>query len=469
MSRLVRAASVCVLLPLLSLPISAPQTGWLSRAEAASGLPAGAQPRSVRLTGQALQAHRDSLFQRMLGDPANLDIAFEYAAVSSKLGDFEGAITALERMLIFAPELPRVQLELGVLYYRLGSYATSKDYFAKAISGDNVPQQVRASVAKYMAQINSNQRRNKFSGSLFTGFKYQSNANASPGSSQININGATFTLDNESLKKADGNAFFAASLHYDYDLHRQGDLVEADVLFYGSKFLSLGRLNAAVLEVTLGPSFNMQRFNISNSQLGIYGIGNIVGLDDDIYFASAGAGARLVSRPGLSIFRLKSEFRRKYYHNSSAKPVASNKNGHELSSELSVVTRVTPSASLHGKLRLVREDVRAGWYDNWQIGGEAGVTFSIPPLIKNSKLFSSLWKFDVTGGYRHVRYDRPDPAILASEKQRNDELFLRSGLTVPLGKAFALVPQLEYRRVRSNYDIYKYNNLSATLGVALRF
>ena len=462
MSRRVGAAYVCVLV--LLLPGLALWAGAVHDAAAAPVQSTSGQSRS------AMEAQREALFQRMLDNPADLDAAFAYAAISSKLGDFEGAITALERMLIFAPDLARVQLELGVLYYRLGAYATSRDYFQKAVSGDNVPDEVRASVARYLAEISSNEKRNKFSGSAFAGVKYQTNANAGPASSQININGITFTLNNESLKQGDGNAFFAASLHYDYDLQRQGDLLETDVLFYGAKFLSQGRLDAAVLEVTFGPSFNMQRFNIRNSQLGIYGIGNVVGLDDNLYFGSAGAGMRLVSRPGIgNVVRLKTELRRKWYHNSSARPTADYRDGNEFSGEMSFSTAVGSGVKLHGKARVVREDVRADWYDNWQMGGEAGVGVSIAPLIKDSKLFTSFWLFDVTGGYRHVRYDSPDAAILATEKQRNDEYFIRTSLTVPVGTALAVVPQLEYRRVKSNYDIYAYKNLSATLGLAMRF
>jgi tetratricopeptide (TPR) repeat protein len=69
-----------------------------------------------------LEAQKEALFQQMLRDPANLDVTFAYADVSARLGDYEAAVSALERMLLFNPNLPRVQLELGALYYRMGSY-----------------------------------------------------------------------------------------------------------------------------------------------------------------------------------------------------------------------------------------------------------------------------------------------------------------------------------------------------------
>ena len=75
---------------------------------------------------QELQAEYDALFEQMFRDPADLDVTFRYAEVSALLGNFEAAVSALERMLLFNPDLPRGRLELGVLYFRLGSFALAR-------------------------------------------------------------------------------------------------------------------------------------------------------------------------------------------------------------------------------------------------------------------------------------------------------------------------------------------------------
>ena len=84
----------------------------------------------------ALEAQKEALFQQMFRDPANLDVTFAYADVSARLGDYEAAVSALERMLLFNPNLPRVQLELGALYFKMGSYELARDYFQKAAGGE---------------------------------------------------------------------------------------------------------------------------------------------------------------------------------------------------------------------------------------------------------------------------------------------------------------------------------------------
>jgi Flp pilus assembly protein TadD len=74
----------------------------------------------TRVTPNQIEARRQALLHQMLQNPGNLDIAFEYAELSTQVGDYEAAVSTLERMLIYAPGTPRLELELGILYYRLG-------------------------------------------------------------------------------------------------------------------------------------------------------------------------------------------------------------------------------------------------------------------------------------------------------------------------------------------------------------
>src|SRR3984957_17329540 len=132
----------------------------------------------------ALEAKKDQLFQQMLTNPANLDVVFAYADVAAKLGDNEGAVSALERMLLFNPNLPRVDLELGGLYFRMGSFEAAQAYFAKAKSF-NPPPEVASRVDEYLAKIHTAEQTSQFTGFFFMGAQYQSDANVAPGSPLI--------------------------------------------------------------------------------------------------------------------------------------------------------------------------------------------------------------------------------------------------------------------------------------------
>ena len=54
-----------------------------------------------RLGPPEVEARRDALLKQMIAQPNDLDLAFQYATLSAQVGDYEGAISTLERMLIY--------------------------------------------------------------------------------------------------------------------------------------------------------------------------------------------------------------------------------------------------------------------------------------------------------------------------------------------------------------------------------
>ena len=86
-----------------------------------------------------LRAQQNTAFQAMLKDPGNLETVMAYAQAATKAGDYEAAVSAYEGMLIINSNLPRVRLELGILYYRLKSYETSRTYLETALAVADPP------------------------------------------------------------------------------------------------------------------------------------------------------------------------------------------------------------------------------------------------------------------------------------------------------------------------------------------
>jgi tetratricopeptide (TPR) repeat protein len=147
-----------------------------------------------RLGPPDVEARRESLLKQMLSRPNDLDLAFEYATLSSQVGDYEAAVSTLERMLIYAPKTPRLQLELGILYYKLGSYEVVRAYFVQALANPSVPPSVAAQVRLYLQQLALAADPPAFSASIFLAIRWESNANAGPGR-QLNTGGLNFGGD----------------------------------------------------------------------------------------------------------------------------------------------------------------------------------------------------------------------------------------------------------------------------------
>ena len=101
----------------------------------------------------ALKAQYNAAFQEMLKDPGILEVVMAYAKTATKAGDLEGAVAAYEGMLLIESDLPRVRLELGLLYYRLKSYDVSRTYLESALQSPTLPKDVRKPAETLLAKM----------------------------------------------------------------------------------------------------------------------------------------------------------------------------------------------------------------------------------------------------------------------------------------------------------------------------
>lgn len=403
----------------------------------------------------------------MLERPADLDVAFEYATVSVMLQDFEAAISTFERMLIFAPELPRIKLELGVLYYRLGSMETARYYFQSALDTPNVPGEVSSKVESYLAAIDARENPSQFRASLIVGSRYQSNANAAPGASRVNLNGREFLLDDTSTGQSDVNGFLAGRVYASYDLGTQGDLLEADMLFFVSRYADLVRLDTGLAEVTAGPSFNLARFNIDNAQLGIYGIASGVRLDHSSYNSALGVGSRLVMQPDIRTrIDAKVEWRNRWYYDSDAYATVSDRNGYFVTFAATVSRQLTGALRARILLMADFEEAKVNSDQSWELGGGIGATYQFRSPVKR---LPQPWSIDLEAGYINRQYAEPDPLINSAESEFDHEGWVRGALNVPLKYNFTVGLSGEFRRQYSNYDLSTYSNTSAMVSLTKSF
>jgi tetratricopeptide (TPR) repeat protein len=210
-------------------------TGWMrwAIALAVAAFVASATAPSFAADSGTVDAQRDALLKQMIARPNDLDLAFEYAKLSSEAGDYEGAISTLERMLIYAPNTPRLQLELGVLYYRIGAYEVARSYFAQALSNPKVPPEIVQQIQLYLSQLALTADPPPFSATIFSAIRWESNANSGPGTQSVTLNGIDFTIDAQSVGKAGWSALNIGTLHYNWNL-KQGDRIELDALAYST-------------------------------------------------------------------------------------------------------------------------------------------------------------------------------------------------------------------------------------------
>ena len=76
-----------------------------------------------------------------------------------------------------------------ILYYKLGPHEVARSYFAQALANPSVPPAVAAQVRLYLSQLALAADPPAFSASIFSAIRWESNANAGPGTQSITLNG----------------------------------------------------------------------------------------------------------------------------------------------------------------------------------------------------------------------------------------------------------------------------------------
>ena len=424
----------------------------------------------------SLEAQKDALFQRMLRDPGNLDVAFAYADVSARLGDYEAAVSALERMLLFNPDLPRVQLELGALYFRMGSFDLARAYFEKAVSA-NPPSEVRARVDQYLAQIESSESRHHLSGYVFSGVQYQTDANVA-GSSLILSPVGPVVLGNQFTKQASGSIFTSGSAVYSYDLETQNrDTLDiTDATYLNHYFNSLvNRLDLALLEVTAGPRFNFPNGGLIGDKPASfrpYGIFDEVGLGWDQYFIAGGFGLEY-DQIVWNDLALKGvfEFREKSFRNARNRPLSTGLSGSDKLLSLQATKPVTENSALNLEFDYLDQSTQLGFYTNmsYAVSGSYRIRYEDPFGItqypwESSPFIGRLWS----------NYAAPDPCCVTGpsgglSSQLTQRWRFGVTQTWQVLANTAIVLQLERDIISSNLSLYAYTNTSVLIGPQIRF
>lgn len=197
-------------------------TAFVSALPAQNVLPSIPDPESVA----SVQREKEEVFKQLFKDPTNLSLLFKYANLSILVGDLEAAIGVFEQMLIYDSQLPRIRLELGVLYFRLGAYAMATNYL-KSVKEFNPPAEVEAKVNQFLEAIVSAEKPFQWQQNLSIGFKRTTNGNSGINADFIEIGDFLLDVDPESKRQRDRSSLFNYSLSIDQDLnHPRGDNIQ---------------------------------------------------------------------------------------------------------------------------------------------------------------------------------------------------------------------------------------------------
>jgi len=432
----------------------ATESGWAQSASAAAAA--------------ARDPEYQALFQRMYANPRDVEATFRFAEVATRLGDYEAAIGALERILLFNPNLARVKVQLGRLYLRIGGTQVAHGYFEQAIATPGAAPDVVASAQQLLVSGETVQASDGFSIYLYSGMRYQTNASVGPNSNLIRSFSDTNTLDGRFAREPDWNYFTLANLGY---AHSLGNGIAAEIGFFGywSKQVNLSRFDLAVTEVTAGPRFALPSGWWSTASIKVYGIGTASWLAEDPYYSGAGVGvsSRLLFGD-VARFEPSYEYRDRNFKNSQSWPISSEQSG-----KLHI-------AALNGDGRLMGVPwvarVSASWnrtdelvfdfnsYD--RIAGDIGF-----PIAFTVNLWGipKEWVLTPTAGFTHTDYSRPNPTIDAGITRTDREWHVGAALDIPVYDRWGIRTFVQYAETSSSLPNFDMTNFSVSFGPTYRF
>ena len=431
-----------------------------------------AQPALAQTEGSPspeLKKQYDEAFQETLNKPEDLDVLFRYAGLATRVGDLEGAVSALERMLLINPDLPRVRLELGVLYFRLGSYEAARTYLETALKSPSLPPDVKTKAQEYLAQAVSQSSPSSFSGELFAGWRYQSNANLGPSTSSVLLFGQPANLNQAATGQPDWGFVTSLQVRHRYDFGRQDrSALETQLTAYANTQFQQWQANVILLDLTSGPRFQVFADKFEDFTLKPFITGGYVWVANSPYYGSWGGG---LESSVLLADRLRNNsvavFRRQNNQDTSYLPTNSQYRGNAMSASTAFQYELAPTIMLFatGSVQRFDADLTAA-QSYWLYGVGGGMAFRFEdPLFKSGLP----WSINFSASEQWWQYDQPDPVIDPTIMRYQNDTILNLVLAVPFDDRTTF--SLSGGRFVRNATVpnYGFVNNSFMFGVSWRF
>lgn len=418
--------------------------------------PAEAQP------SPALQSQIRDAFDQLLRDPGNVELTYRYAQLQIQAENFEAAAGALERLLLLLPNDPRLKVELGVLYLRMGSTQAALTYLRDAAAEPNLPPEVRERLDIYMREAERRTRRHQFYGEVTLGMRYDSNANLAT-SSQLNL--PPGVISNQQTPQSDWAGIGIARATHIYDFNtNDGTAWVTTMSGYGTRQINLTTESISFGEITTGPRFHPFPSLYPAATARPHFITNVLGLDDQLYSWTFGGGFDLTMPvTDRMTIDLTYQYRGVEYRDISTRPTASDLTGSENSLRLRGLYRLGSAGSIFAELSARFVDTTVAWQDYQEFG------ITLAYSRDYSVGLPRRWTATAYTTYYYRPYGAPDPSVDPNSAHRENEVRLGLSNLVPIVASWSLLQQVDWLKTVATPSFYNRSNVSVMLGAVWQF
>ena len=426
-------------------------------------------PARAQTEAADLEARQAALFEALSADPTNLDLMFAYAVTSIRLEDYEPAIATLERMLIFNPDLPRVRLELGVAYYRLGVYEVARFQFEEALAA-GPPQEVVDRVQPFLDRIDRRTARHGYGGAVTAGALYSSNANLGPDDRLVraaNLPGGFGTIPSDADAAPDFGLKLTAVGEHRYDLRTpRDDAWVTSAGYTGIRYRREGDGDLDAATATTGPRLALDDEPFGLKARPFLGASYVRSGGDELYWEGGGGVEATDSlSPDWSAFGLGTVFWREFTDSADEEY-----DGLYTAISGGLIHRPGGGRVERGALFLRADGTDEAHTSNWEIGLRLSATRELPIHEAEGFGWSELpWRATVFAQGSLRRYQGADAVVDPSTTRQDWDGRLGARLVAPIGLETAIAADISYFERFSNIQNYDLDNFEIGLSFVKSF
>jgi len=396
--------------------------------------------------------------------------SFQFAQGAVAAGDIRGAIAALERVLQINPDLANIRLELGLLYLQAGQADLARSYLEAAVNEPDAPEEARTRARRALREAGGRLDRFGVSGFLSLSGQHQTNPNGSPDAVSVaGVGGLPVIISGDQLqipRGSDQSLTASAAIEMRLGLGGQrGNELVLNLTGVGTAYSEQNEIDVGYLSARLGPRVYFGAAGAPSSYLRPYLSATHLSLGRATYYEAVGAGVTGLRQQALKL-ALEAEiaYERRDYNPSRLRTSAEDQTGDYWSGAVNATWQLSPRTRLSLGGAGERAEARREFWSRTTLGVEAGGQHAL-----DLPFGSSASTVRVSAGYQHSNYDEPDPFIDPRNARKEDRISLELGISVPLGRAFALDGRAQQTWTDANLPNYEFNNTLVALGASYRF
>jgi hypothetical protein len=419
--------------------------------------------------GQDDSAEFDRLADEIRLDPTNYEKTYAFIRLATRLGHDEEAISALQRLLMFNPDLSRARKELGYLYARLGADTSAAVQLKRALDEPNLDAEQKAQIEAQLPDVEEATKDKRLFGSFQVGIRSQSNANYFPVGGLFGVGGVqTSSL---ARQRSDANTFELAQGGIDWDFLGHGaPSLEVRGLIYATQQFKLPEYDVALFAGSIGPRFEIARGLTFKPY--ITGAASILG--DINYLNNGGAGISFRKEFGrVASLEPGFEWRSLYVYNGgpqlwniAAHTAATVGSGDVYSGFLNGFYRISDSLRFEGRGAYSRANAVLASQSSDTIDVQAMLQYEFDPPVAQ---IQRRWTIAPYARFMQTAFDSPNLIVDPWRARRDDAWTYGASLDAPIGARWGFTGHLEYLKNYSNIQNFKMNDFSIVFGPVAKF